>query len=60
MADLKKCDKCGRILEVESADNWVSVWLSIHEDGATVWELDLCPDCRRSLEHTLKERGFLQ
>lgn len=59
MADLVKCDKCGRIIEKsKQTTDWVSLSVWNLED-VQLHGKDLCPSCAQCLDFVLKEKGFI-
>lgn len=52
MAKVMKCDRCGKIYEVENSNIEIVVQ---HATGSRVCYYDLCPDCA---EHFLNFMGF--
>lgn len=59
MADLVRCDKCGRIVERSAqTPDWitVNVW---NKNDVAIHDKEYCPSCAQSLDFVLKEKGFI-
>lgn len=61
MADAKKCDRCGKLFEVEKSYNGVPVFTKlvffyesvISSSTYDKTKIDLCPDCEKSFDDWL-------